>query len=173
MFLGEMFLCTCTYQYIQVHISMYWYVPYIDCCTNLYHPVPSCKYSTCVNHVLTCTVLYSLVPIRNILYWLVPSCTETGKIMYWFVQSSTVLYRSWKSCTDLYRPPLIRLGRILLLSCTVLYWLVPNGGNPALSCTGLYQSGKSCTCLYRLVLVRPGTYRDVPIHNTLKCGSRM
>ena len=163
MFLGKMFLCPCTYQF-----------QYIPACTGIYHilvavltcailyPGPFYTYSNCANHVLTCTVLYSLALIRKIMYWpvlsqpvlnLEKSCTDLYRLVLFCtdqgnpVLTCTILYRYdeflyWvvQSCTDLYQ------------TGEILYWLVPactNRGNPVLACTALYW----------YVLVRTWTYQ--------------
>ncbi len=116
--------CTCLYGHVQ------------------YHPVPSC---TCLgNLVLTCTILYSLVPIREILCSLVLSCTKP-KI------SCTCWYRLVQSWTNRVH---------LVLACTVWYQTKKSG-------TALYHLVLACTYWGNLVLAGSGTYLYILVRTNL------
>ena len=182
------------YKYVPVHTGTYLYVLYMiflyllmtfhavpvwefwyyltvlfqfrESCTCLYCLVPNLTYV-----VLAGTVLYRLLPIGEILYLLVPSCTKLRNL----VLPCTILY-----CLV----PILGIWYLLVLSCskatiscTCWYRLVPsctNRGNLVLAGTGLFQTKKSGTILYHLVppcttLYCAGTRQYIPVHTSMYC----
>ena len=122
---------------------MYLYVLYI---IFLYLLVLSCNVPSCTCLgilVLPCTILYRLVPIREILYLLVLSCTKP-------TISCTCWYRLVPSCTN--------LGN-LVLAGTVLFQTKKSG-------TALYHLVLACTNRGILVLAGTGTDWYVPVQTS-------
>ena len=109
------------------------------------------------NLVLTCTILYRLVPIGEIWYLLVPSCTK-------FKISCTCWYHLVQACTNWVN---------LVPSCTnrkILYFHVPSCTKPknlVLPCTIMYKLVPACTNLVNPVPTGTGTYQFIPVRTNL------